>query len=84
MMTLVGPICYLSDIFRKQKIGFLFELLTFVLRIAGLAVGIWRGNFLIAVIGYSTGGFVAIFAQLVWYFGLIGKYENGVKATPND
>ena len=76
MTTLVGPICYLSDIFKKQKAGFLFELLTFVLRIIGLAVGIWCGNFLIAVIGYSTGGFVAILAQLVWYWGLIGKYEN--------
>ena len=78
MTTLVGPICYMSDIFKKQKIGFLFELLTFVLRIIGLAVGILYGDFLIAVIGYSTGGFVAILAQFVWYWGLIGKYENGL------
>ena len=80
MTTLVGPICYLSDIFKKQKAGFLFELLTFVLRIIGLTVGIWCGDFLIAVIGYSTGGFVAILAQFVWYWGLIGKYENGLAA----
>ena len=78
MTTLVGPICYLSDIFKKQKAGFLFELLTFVLRIIGLTVGICCGDFLVAVIGYSTGGFVAIFAQYVWYWGLIGKYENGL------
>ncbi|MBO7495188.1 MAG: oligosaccharide flippase family protein [Salinivirgaceae bacterium] len=79
MTTLVGPICYLSDIFKKQKVGFLFEMLTFVLRIAGLALGIWSGNFLTAIIGYSAGGFVAIFAQLIWYWSLIGKYEKQLK-----
>ena len=80
MTTLVGPICYLSDIFKKQKIGFLFEVLTFVLRIAGLAIGIWSGNFLTAIIGYSTGSFIAIFAQLIWYWSLIGNYESGLAA----
>ena len=80
MTTLVGPICYLSDIFKKQKIGFLFEMLTFILRIAGLAIGIWSGNFLTAIIGYSAGSFIAIFAQLIWYWSLIGKYESELTA----
>ena len=80
MTTLVGPICYLSDIFKKQKVGFLFEVLTFVLRIVGLALGIWTGNFLTAIIGYSAGSFIAIFAQLIWYWSLIGKYETELAA----
>ena len=80
MTTLVGPICYLSDIFKKQKVGFLFEALTFVLRIAGLTLGIWTGNFLAAIIGYSAGSFIAIFAQLIWYWSLIGKYETELAA----
>ena len=80
MTTLVGPICYLSDIFKKQKVGFLFEVLAFILRIAGLTLGIWTGNFLTAIIGYSTGSFIAIFAQLIWYWSLIGKYETEIAA----
>lgn len=80
MTTLVGPICYLSDIFKKQKVGFLFEVLAFVLRIAGLTLGIWTGNFLTAIIGYSVGSFIAIFAQLIWYWSLIGKYETEIAA----
>jgi O-antigen/teichoic acid export membrane protein len=80
MTTLVGPICYLSDIFKKQKVGFLFEVLAFILRIAGLTLGVWTGNFLTAIIGYSAGSFIAIFAQLIWYWSLIGKYETELAA----
>lgn len=75
VVVMYGPICYLPDIFKKQKTAFLFEILGFTLRLGGMIVGIAAENFLTAIIGYCTASFVAIVAQLVWYFRLISGYE---------
>lgn len=77
MTVLVGPVSFLPDIFKKQKIAFLFELLTFVLRAVALAIGIVSGDFIVAVAGYSLASFAAILLQLLWYRRLIAVYERG-------
>ena len=75
VVVLFGPICYLPDIFKKQKTAFLFEILGFTLRLCGMVAGIVTENFLTAVIGYCTASFVAVVVQLVWYSRLISGYE---------
>ena len=76
--VLVAPICYLSDIFQKQKIGLLFEILLISARIAGLAFGIFTANFYNAILGYCIGSNVVIFLQLLWYISLIRSYERTI------
>lgn len=78
MSLLVAPICYLSDVFGKQKIGLLFEVVLLVARVVGIAVGIAAQDFVWAVAGYSLGGAVVIGCQLVWLLSLVKDYERSI------
>lgn len=75
---LVAPICYISDIFQKQKIGLFFEILLVLTRLAGLGFGIYTQSFFNAIVGYCIGSTVSICAQLIWYISLIFNYERTV------
>ena len=72
---LVAPICFLADVFGKQKIGLFFEILLVTARAAGLLFGIWKQDFHLAVLAYSLSSALVICAQLVWYLSLIRRYE---------
>ena len=72
---LVAPICFLSDVFGKQKIALVLEILLIAARAAGLLWGIWCEDFHRAVLGYSLGGALVIGIQLLWYVSLIRRYE---------
>ncbi len=75
MSVLVAPICFISDVFGKQKIGLLFEILFLLARLAGLGVGIWMDSFYMAIVGYAIGGAIVIFCQLMWLMSLVRGYE---------
>lgn len=66
---------FLADIFFKQKIGLLFEILMAVLRMAGVGLGALLGNFTIAIAGYSVGSAIAVLAQYIWLMSLVKTYE---------
>ena len=72
---LVAPICFLADVFGKQKTGLLFEILLVSARALGLMLGIWQNDFHLAVLAYSISSALVICAQLVWYVSLIIRYE---------
>ena len=72
---LTGSIGFLADIFFKQKIGLGFEILTSVLRTAGVVVGVMCHDFKLSIIGYSMGTAVAIAAQYIWLISLTRKYD---------
>ena len=72
---LVAPICFLADVFGKQKIGLMFEILLVSARALGLMLGIWQQDFHLAVLAYSLSSALVIGAQLVWYLSLIRRYE---------
>lgn len=72
---LVAPICFLSDVFQKQKIGLLFELLLVGVRAAGLVAGILLKDFHIAILAYSAGSALVIMSQLIWLMSLVRSYE---------
>ncbi len=78
MSLLVAPICYLSDVFGKQKTGLFFEVVLLAARVAGMTVGIVAEDFVWAVAGYSLGGAVVIGCQLVWLLGLAKDYERSI------
>lgn len=79
MSVLVAPICFLSDIFKKQKIGLYLEVLLIVLRLLGLGIGIWQHSFFYAIAGYSIAGAIVIGVQLLWYLSLVRNYERGLQ-----
>lgn len=75
---LVAPICYVSDIFQKQKIGLFFEILLVLTRLLGLSYGIFTDSFYNAIVGYCIGSAVSIAAQLIWLISLITNYERTI------
>lgn len=70
---------YLFDVFMQQKWCLAFEIVLALMRIMGLAIGVWAGNFLLAVICYSLGTVLALLLQVVWMLLQVKRYDDGVK-----
>ena len=72
---------YLIDIFFKQKVGLLFEILLAVSRVVGVGLGIAMNSFEIAIVGYSIGSAVVNAAQYIWHLSLIRTYEKSLHVS---
>ena len=72
---------YLFDVFMQQKWCLAFEIVLALLRIMGLAIGVWAGNFLLAVICYSLGTVLALLLQIVWMLLQVKRYDDGLKES---
>ena len=72
---LTGSTCYLSDVFMKQRVGLLFEILLAICRVVGLCVGILANDFLVAIAAYSIGTTIAVLGQLIWLSSLVKKFD---------
>jgi len=70
-----SSISYLPDLFFKQKIGLLFEILLAVSRIIGVGIGIAMNSFEIAIAGYAIGSAIVNCIQYLWFLSLVRKYE---------
>lgn len=75
MTCLNGPICFVADIFMKQKIGLFYEILLLLAKFAGLGIGIYKHDIVWAVAGFSIMSALALTAQLGWFHALIWRYE---------
>ena len=69
---------YLSDVFMKQRVGLLFDILLAICRIAGLCIGIFAQDFTIAIAAYSIGTAIAVLAQLIWLGSLVRRYDHSL------
>ena len=69
---------YLFDVFMKQKWGLLFEVLLAVMRVAGLAIGIWANSFMLAIICYSLATALALVVQIVWMMVQVRAYDRAL------
>ena len=69
---------YLFDVFMKQKWGLFFEIILAVMRVAGLCIGIWANNFMLAIIGYSLFTALALIAQIVWMLLQVRQYDRSL------
>ena len=78
---LTGSTGFLADIFFQQKIGLGFEILTAVLRTAGVVLGMVFHDFTLAIIGYSIGTALAVAAQYLWLMGLTRRYDASLSAA---
>ncbi len=72
---LTASTSFLADIFFKQQIGLLFEVLMAVLRTVGVVAGLLMNSFVAAVAGYSLGSAIAVLAQYVWLMTLVTRYD---------
>lgn len=75
---LTASVCFLSDVFAKQRIGLWFEILLAVLRTIGVLAGVLTNSFNVAVVGYAISSAIAILAQFVWLYALVKKYDSHI------
>ena len=75
---LTASVCFLSDVFAKQRIGLWFEILIAVLRTIGVLAGILTNRFYVAVVGYAICSAIAILAQYLWLYSLVRKYDSHI------
>jgi O-antigen/teichoic acid export membrane protein len=69
---------YLFDVFMKQKWGLFFEMILAVMRVAGLCIGIWASNFMLAIICYSLFTALALVIQIVWMLLQVRRYDRSL------
>lgn len=75
MVTIGASISFVPDIFGKQHISAVIEVLYLVLRILALGLGVWMNSFYMAIVAYSVVGTVVIGGQIIWYWGMIRRYD---------
>ena len=78
MITAVSPIGFVSDVFGKQKIAFVLEIIYLLLRIGVLMLGMWLHDFPVTILLYSAVGTLMILVQWIWYTGLIRTYDRTI------
>ena len=69
---------YLFDVFMKQKWGLFFEVMLAVMRVAGLCIGVWAGNFMLAIVCYSLFTALALVAQIIWMLLQVRLYDRSL------
>ena len=75
---------FLTDIFFKQRIGLVFEILLALLRTIGVVAGVLTHSFEVAVAGYSIGSAVAVLAQYIWLMSLVRHYDHTLESGAQD
>lgn len=69
---------YLFDVFMKQKVGLMMEILLALFRTIGLLIGVWLNDFVVAIASYSIGTALALMVQIVWMLRLVRKYDQTI------
>ena len=73
---LIAPLAFLSEVFGRQKLFLVIEIVYLALRIAAMLVGIGMNDFELAVILMSGVGTVVLLTQLGIYIYLLSRYES--------
>ncbi len=74
-VPICGTICFLSDVFSKQKIAMWMEIAYVVAVGLVLWLSIKTGIFLTAISAYAWIGFAYMTIQLIWFISLIYRYQ---------
>ena len=75
LMPICGTICFLSDVFAKQKIAMWMEAGYVAAVATALLLGTHFGGFLSTISAYAWVGFSYLFIQLLWFISLVRKYQ---------
>lgn len=75
LMPICGSICFLADVFAKQKIAMWLE----TAYVAAMAITLWLGtqfaDFLTTISVYAWLGFGYLIIQLIWFISLVRRYQ---------
>jgi O-antigen/teichoic acid export membrane protein len=66
LVFIVSPTIYLTALLNKQKEAFRFELVFILLRLGGLSWGLYLGDPVVAVAGYSGATVLMMIFYLIW------------------
>ena len=66
---------FVANVFSRQKTEFVFYIVLFVLRLAAMGIGLYRGDFRMAIMLFAISGTLVSAALLVWYMFLVERYE---------
>lgn len=75
LMPVCGTICFLSDVFAKQKIAMWMEAGYVAAVAVVLFLGTRFGGFLPTISAYAWVGFSYLFIQLLWFVSLVRHYQ---------
>lgn len=75
-VLLIAPLAFIGDVFGKQKLFLIIELIYLGLRIGAMIAGIWMNSFEWAIILLSAVGTVVLSFQLICYIYILRQYES--------
>ena len=75
LTPLCGAICFLSDVFAKQKTAMWMEVAYVATILIALVVGIYCKDFMLAVSLYAWVRFAFLAIQLAWFASLVRAYH---------
>ena len=75
---LCGSLCFLSDVFAKQKISMWLEIGYVTCLAITLSVGVYMGNFIGAIRFFAWTGFLYLLIQFIWFLSLAFRYEREI------
>ncbi|MBP5456456.1 MAG: oligosaccharide flippase family protein [Paludibacteraceae bacterium] len=79
----VAPICYFTDLFLRQRIGLVLEILHFIARLASLCYGIYRNDFTIAIGLYCLANALMILIHYAWLYFIVNEYDKSLSKNRN-
>ena len=75
-VLMIAPLGFIGDVFGKQKLFLVIEIVYLGLRIGAMLVGIWMNSFAWAIILLSAAGTLVLSFQLMCYIYILRKYES--------
>ncbi|HDR68196.1 MAG TPA: hypothetical protein ENN61_04015 [Bacteroidaceae bacterium] len=82
MVSLVMPLSFIPDIYRKQRTAMIIDSIKLAGRLAGLVIGVLMEDVYIALGLYSLVSTVMIFYSLTWYIRLVKRNLPEDGSTP--
>ena len=73
---IVSPLAFISEVFGKQKMFLILEIIYLLLRIGAMVIGIVMNSFVWAIILMSAVGTIVLLLQLSIYITVIRRYES--------
>ncbi len=73
MVSLVMPLSFIPDLYKKQRVAMLIDMVKLVARLGGLVVGVILENVYIGLLLYSGFSTLIIGYSLFWYLKLVQK-----------
>ncbi|MCF8224403.1 MAG: oligosaccharide flippase family protein [Bacteroidales bacterium] len=72
---MANQLTFIPDLFSRQKTAFLLNVIRLLLRIAGLAIGIYYQDIMLALGLFSLSSLTIVIVTLIWYIRLVKRFE---------